>query len=64
MAGFRSRLKQNKFLIAVIMLFRKIFRSNVVKKGKRNRIEIDGLMKGARIDMRGQDNFIKIKNYT
>lgn len=62
MAGFKSKLKHNKFIVAIVMLFRKIFRNNIIKKGKGNRIEIDGLMKGARIRINGKGNEVSIKN--
>ena len=62
MAGLKSKLKHNKFLISIVMLFRRLFRNNVIKKNRGNLIKIDGLMSGARIDVNGRGNSIRIKN--
>lgn len=62
MANLKERIKHNRFLIFVIMTIRRLFGKNIIKKARGNRLQIDGLMNGARIHINGKENEILIKN--
>ena len=62
MVSLKEKIKRNRLVIFVIMTIRRLFRKNIIKKARYNRLKIDGLMCGARICINGKENNILIKN--
>lgn len=62
MVSLKEKIKRNRLVIFVIMTIRRLFRKNIIKKARDNRLQIDGLMCGARICINGKENNILIKN--
>ena len=62
MVRLKSQLKKNKFVVSIVMLLRRLFRNNIIKRKRGNTVKIDGLMSGARICVNGRGNSVRMKN--